>query len=161
MSEWTNWIIGRDGHLQIRDERAGWLGEAACSIFSPLSPRFASHLDKERWGGFQGLRRGEEDAGSKGGDIIALVVLLIVIHVDVVVVVAIIVVVIIISISITRWRIEGWKATLHLRETARVGWLSSTAETTLSYSLVALSQSLSFSFGKLLIAQSGALNFRG
>ena len=61
-----------------------------------------------------------------------LIVLLIVI--DVVVVVAIIVVIAITMLA--RWKLEGWAATLHLRGTARVGCLSSTAKTTLSSSLV-------------------------
>ena len=129
MSEWTNSIVGRDGHLQICHERTGcWMGEAACC--DPLPPRRTSHLVKERRGECSGLGRGEEVEGSKGGDII--IVLLIVI--DVVVVVAIIVVIAITMLA--RWKLEGWAATLHLRGTARVGWLSSTAKTTHSSSLV-------------------------
>ena len=133
MSEWTNSIVGRDGHLQICHERTGcWMGEAACC--NPLPPRRTSRLVKERRGECSGLGRGEEVEGSKGGDIIAVFLIVLLIVIDVVVVVAIIVVIAITMLA--RWKLEGWAATLHLRGTARVGCLSSTAKTTLSSSLV-------------------------
>ena len=133
MSEWTNSIVGRDGHLQICHERTGcWMGEAACC--DPLPPRRTSHLVKERRGECSGLGRGEEVEGSKRGDIIAVFLIVLLIVIDVVVVVAIIVVIAITMLA--RWKLEGWAATLHLRGTARVGCLSSTAKTTLSSSLV-------------------------